>query len=212
MEGKRKLFLLQPDHHGAGRIVRRLHRILKPLSPVSLCPTDPEQMVSLDGNVVVIPAASWPDGILSGFTRCSDLLGIAVVNADDDMNQVKLWYQMGVQLVLDDAVSKGVLLAAVERLLEVESESWRPKLTRRELMIFEALRGAKALGLSRAEIAIRIWNDTTVQEKTIDVHVFNLRRKLSSTRYRVACANQRFVLIEASRLTALAKAPSTGAV
>lgn len=200
MEVKRKLFLLKPDQADSEAAFKKIKARLGSLSPEDYTPTNAEQLISLDGNVVIIPLDSWSSGILSGITRCSDLLAIAIVSRDADIERVKLWYELGIQLVLDEGCSAGVLVAAVERLLAIDAESWRSKLTRRELMIFEALRQAGTAGLSRGEIAERLWNRTSVHEKTIDVHIFNLRRKLNSTRYRVTCSEQRFVLAEAARM------------
>ena len=198
MEAKRTLFLLQPPSTEEwGGVYKSLKRILRSLKPVAIAPKASEQIIALDGQVAVIPTDTWPEGVLSGFTRCSDLLTVFIVKSGESRERVKLWYQIGAQIVLDENVSEGVLLAAVERLLVIESESWRPKLTHRELTVFEALRRAGASGMSRPEIATRVWNDTSVQEKTIDVHIFNLRRKLNSTRYRIACVEQRFIMIEA---------------
>lgn len=199
MDIRRKLFVMRPLDPASGTGFEKIVRDLSSLSPEVINPTGAEQIIALDGHVVVIPVGSWPDGVLAGLTRCADLLAVGIVKPNDDIDRVRLWYHLGAQLVVDSEVSTAVLKAALERLLEVESESWRPKLTRRESMIFEVLRRNGPAGLSRAEISKQVWSNVSVHEKTIDVHVFNLRRKLNSTRYRIACIEQRFILIEAAR-------------
>lgn len=160
----------------------------------------PEQALihpSLDGNVLLIPSSVWPEGALSDLTRFVDLLILALLGVDEDQERVALWYVLGATQVLDETASPAVLKGSLNRLLDVEVQSsMRPQLTRIENLLFEALRGAGRRGLDRAALAERIWENVSVQEKTIDVHIFNLRRKLNSTRFRVICEQRRFAMLE----------------
>lgn len=196
MDPKRQLFLLKSDAPESQAQFARLQEITREYQPGVI---SPEQLSSgriLDGNVLLIPPAVWPQGAISDLTRFADLSLVALVGANEEQDRVGLWYMLGAALVLDETASPAVLNGALSRLLEVEIQTIRPQLTRKENMLFEVLRRAGKAGLDRAALAERIWENVSVQEKTIDVHIFNLRRKLNSTRYRVICEARRFVLTE----------------
>lgn len=194
---KRQLFLLKPKLADDLPMFDRFLELTREFSPMVITPEQALIHPSLDGNVLLIPSSVWPEGALSDLTRFVDLLILALLGVDEDQERVALWYVLGATQVLDETASPAVLKGSLNRLLDVEVQSsMRPQLTRIENLLFEALRGAGRRGLDRAALAERIWENVSVQEKTIDVHIFNLRRKLNSTRFRVICEQRRFAMLE----------------
>ncbi len=151
---------------------------------------------SIDGGVLVIPAGSWPSGTLAFLTRFSDLPFLALLDEGSPIDLARSWYSLGAELVLDCGTSCAVLSAAVERLREIERRSVFSQLTKKELILFEILRRAGHGGVARKEMAERIWPDVQVHDKTLDVHVFNLRRKLNGTSYRIEVQNSTLRLVD----------------
>ena len=195
-ETRRKLHILKPDSPEGADTFQRISSFLSDLEPIFISSDNIEHGLSLDGSVLLIPPGPWRNGVISDLTRFADLSIVALVNGSDAPDRVELWYMLGVALVLDDNVSAPVLRAAMLKLLELEVSSLRQQLTRKENLIFEVLRRAGKSGLDRNTLAEKIWNDVTIQSNTIDVHIFNLRRKLNSTRFRIVYEDRRFVMLE----------------
>jgi hypothetical protein len=59
------------------------------------------------------------------------------------------------------------------------SEKVSDELTQRELQIFLAFQAAASNTLRRKELISQVWGKVQVGNKTLDVHLFNLRKKLS---------------------------------
>jgi DNA-binding response OmpR family regulator len=55
-----------------------------------------------------------------------------------------------------------------------------PQLTQKEFQIFQSLYEKPDWSLSRSALINNIWQNTHVSQKTFDVHLVSLRRKLSS--------------------------------
>lgn len=206
-ETKRPLYILKPEGVEGDLSVleaefQRLAILTHEFSPEAVSPEElrirsqSNRTRSLEGGVLLIPSGGWAQGTLSDLTRLSDVEILALVSPQDGQDRVALWYVLGATMVLDQAASPAVILGAITKLADVEIQTFRPQLTKKEGLVFEALRRAGSDGLDRVQLSERIWSRVAVQRKTIDVHVFNLRRKLNSTRYRIVCRSQRFYLIE----------------
>lgn len=206
-ETKRPLYILKPENSEMSLAdfeveYQRLSSLAHEFNPLPVSSDElrirsqSSHTRSLEGGVLLIPSGGWAQGTLSDLTRLSDVEILALVSDQDGSDRVALWYVLGATMVLDQTSSPSVLLGAIAKLADVEVQTFRPQLTKKEGLVFEALRRAGADGLDRSELSDRIWSRVAVQRKTIDVHVFNLRRKLNSTRYRIVCRSQRFYLIE----------------
>jgi hypothetical protein len=196
IEPRRPLHLLKPDALESFSTFERLVAILADLNPSVLSSDDLQSGFSIGGSVLLIPPGPWRPGVISDLTRFSDLSIVALISGDESSDRVDLWYMLGAALVLDDHASTGVLRSAVLKLLELELSSLRQQLTRKENLLFDVLRRAGKSGLDRTALAEKIWNDVTIQSNTIDVHIFNLRRKLNSSRFRIVYESRRFVMVE----------------
>ena len=206
-ENRRQFYILKPSESETTTAefeseFRRLSSITQSFSPVPVYPeelrsrSEASNSRSLEGSVLLVPSGGWAQGTLSDLTCFSDLEVLALVSGHDGPDRVGLWYVLGASMVLDQASSPPVLLGAISRLVDIEIQTLRPKLTKKEGLVFEILHRAGSEGVSRNQLSERIWGKDSKGRKTLDVHVFNLRRKLNSTRYRIVCRSQRFYLTE----------------
>ncbi len=198
-EPRRQLHVLKPDAPESFSTFERLCAMLVDLNPSVVSSDNIQNGLALDGSVLLIPPGPWRQGVISDLTRFADLSIIALVSENEPTDRVDLWYMLGVALVLDAHASPAVLRAALLKLVELELSTLRQQLTRKENLLFETLRKAGRAGLDRPALAEKIWNDVTIQSNTIDVHIFNLRRKLNSTRFRIVYESRRFVMTENAR-------------
>lgn len=195
-EPRRQLYILKPEAPASLPPFEKLMKLNFDLNPLVADPKQLQGNVELDGNVLLIPSGPWRPGVLSELSRFADLSLIALLGEDEVRELVGLWYVLGASLVLDDTASPAILKAAIVKFLEVEVSTLRPQLTRKENMLFEVLRRAGKGGIDRSVLAERVWNDVTINKKTVDVHIFNLRRKLSSTRYAILTEVNRFTMVD----------------
>lgn len=77
------------------------------------------------------------------------------------------------------APSGGVVLDACSLTVRRGSEAG-VQLTAKELRIFSLIHRARGLSVSRHELQNEVWGNQIVTPKTLDVHLFHLRRKLST--------------------------------
>jgi len=61
-----------------------------------------------------------------------------------------------------------------------EESEFFAELTKKEYQIYQAINGGLNKTATRASIVSAVWGDVRVGKKTLDVHLFNLRRKLST--------------------------------
>ncbi|MDZ4083517.1 MAG: helix-turn-helix domain-containing protein [Bdellovibrionales bacterium] len=200
---KRTVFLLLASSERLSPLEASILEKVKVLSTIAI-EVNPESAEIIDrvieGGVLIVPPGKWPAGTLAYLTRFTDLPFIALVEDGSSLGLVKFWYSLGADLVLDTSVSSAVLVAAVEKRRELDRRSTLSQLTKKEIVLFEILRRAGASGVTRSQLAERIWPDVHVHDKTIDVHVFNLRRKLNGSNYRIEVQNSTLRLIDKSGL------------
>lgn len=63
---------------------------------------------------------------------------------------------------------------------EVEALLSNLRLTRTEQALFNSLLLAGAMGCTRDQLVDAVWGKSTIYGKTLDTHIFNLRRKIES--------------------------------
>lgn len=195
-DSRRQLHVLKPDSPEAFPVFERMCALTSDFNPSIVSTDNIQNGLSLDGSVLLIPPGSWRPGLISDLTRFSDLSIVALVGKDEGQDRIELWYMLGVALVLDDHASPPVVRCALKKLLELELSTLLQQLTRKENLLFDCLRRAGPNGLDRTALAEKIWSDVPIQSNTIDVHIFNLRRKLNSTRFRIVYEDRRFVMVE----------------
>jgi DNA-binding response OmpR family regulator len=130
-----------------------------------------------------------------------------VVSSVDDLDALRLCFDEGAVDYLSKPFGKGELIVKVERILarprptdsrgrralmsttpiHLDPASLRVSrgdnqsslLTSKEFQILTLMRQAPEQTISRRDIIARIWGEVKVGSKTLDVHLFNLRKKLA---------------------------------
>ena len=127
-------------------------------------------------------------------------LPFIVASCTDDLDIQRACFQDGALDYISKPFKRNDLIIKVERFFErgryptqntsqdlvLDPESLRVKLgdtkgaqlTAKELQIFSLLFQAKGNPLAREEVKLKVWGDTNVSPKTLDVHLFHLRKKL----------------------------------
>jgi hypothetical protein len=205
---KRTVFLLISSSERLRPIEASILEKVKhlPTIGIEVCSESTEKIDRvIDGGVLIVPPGKWPTGTLAYLTRFSDLPFIALIEDGCSSQLVKFWYSLGADLVLDTSVSSAVLVAAVETRRELDRRPTLSQLTKKEVILFEILQRAGLAGVKRSQLTERVWPGVHVNDKTIDVHVFNLRRKLNGSNYRIEVQNSTLRLIEISDIDLLNK-------
>jgi hypothetical protein len=196
---KRTVFLLISSSERLSPLESSILEKVKDLSTIGIevCSESREKIDRVvDGGVLIVPPGKWPAGTLAYLTRFSDLPFIALAEEGCSSQMVKFWYSLGADLVLDTSVSSAILVAAVERRRELDRRPTLSQLTKKEVVLFEILQRAGSEGVKRSQLTERVWPDVYVNDKTIDVHIFNLRRKLNGSNYRIEVQNSTLRLVD----------------
>ena len=67
----------------------------------------------------------------------------------------------------------------------ITKDNLQTELTSKELMIFDLINNAPNKQISRSDLIGKVWKDVSVGSKTLDVHIFNIRRKLSKLNVKI---------------------------
>jgi DNA-binding response OmpR family regulator len=124
-----------------------------------------------------------------------DGLNVVVVSSLDDMKTLKDCYAAGALDYLTKPFSKNELLVKIERLLTTKTGGGceldpikhvlrrnghsTPALTSKEFQMMSLFQSSGESEVSRTTILEKIWGNVTVSAKTLDVHLFNLRKKIA---------------------------------
>ncbi len=156
-----------------------------------------------------------PDGTFVEFCarkkqQGAQLPPFVVVSSMDDLDFLRECYRQGALDYLSKPFSKNELIAKIERWLPVSKVTPDPaagvlqggivlhslrlrvedaqgrsqQLTSKEYQILTILHQSAGF-VSRDLLQRRIWGDVSVAAKTLDVHIFNLRKKLAALNLRV---------------------------
>jgi DNA-binding response OmpR family regulator len=139
-----------------------------------------------------------PDGTFIDFlaeAKNRDILDLPfiIVSSVDDIDVLRESFAEGALDYLTKPFNKVQLMAKVERFLsqapysnlkvegfkmKVSTDKANVSLTPKELQILEALKQNPGQPKTRADIIKKVWGDVSVTNKALDVHIYNLRRKL----------------------------------
>lgn len=124
-----------------------------------------------------------------------DLLSVPfiVVSSMCDSDALRFCYRKGAIDYLVKPFKKAELLVKVEQAL-LKKTSFRgisdllhsDSLTKKERQIIQVLYDAKGGSVSREKILSTIWKKENVAPKTVDVHIHNIRKKVSSSAVQIA--------------------------
>ena len=122
-----------------------------------------------------------------------------VISHIDDLDVMRFYLRSGVRDYLLKPIRPNEIVAKVERvMLQIDNRSvliFRndldgqqvPNLTFREHQILTVLLNRPSRTVQRDQLVEAVWSKTLVNRKTLDVHVFNLRRKLRPIGYDILC-------------------------
>ncbi len=85
----------------------------------------------------------------------------------------------------DENGAGGIELDAAK--LRVKWGTQDARLTAKELQIFSILHTAVGTAVSRRRLQAEVWGDAKVSHKSLDVHIFHLRRKLEKLGLQIEC-------------------------
>lgn len=129
-----------------------------------------------------------------------------IVSRQDDIDLMRFYLRVGVRDYILKPIRPNELVAKIERaLLQINNRSiliFRNELdgqqvsnlTFRENQILTVLLNKPSRSCGRDMMLESVWNKTLVNRKTLDVHVFNLRRKLRPMGYDILCKDQQLIL------------------
>ena len=129
-----------------------------------------------------------------------------IISKLDDLNLMRFYLKSGVRDYLLKPIRPNELVAKVEKALQAISQSEIQilrndldgqevkDLTFREHQLLTLFLSRPDRAVKRDELYDAIWSKVTVNRKTLDVHLFNLRRKLRPHGYDIVCLSQLFTL------------------
>lgn len=164
--------------------------------------TDKDSLPDLVIADLTLPDDSFLD-FLSGLTG-RPTVPFLVVSAMDDRDILRFCFEKGVSDYITKPFSRNELFIKIERILAKRSGVLgadkqegdcvllidrvflcvtrdgfdKIELTSKELQIVSSIYEAPGFSISRVELMNRVWGGMTVSSKTLDVHVFNIRKKL----------------------------------
>lgn len=130
-------------------------------------------------------------------------LSIVIVSICDDLDIIRYCLGEGVIDYLTKPFNKSELLVKIERSLNrvikrsselsvdplrrrvMTKDNLQTELTSKELMIFDLINNSPNKQITRSDLVGRVWKDVSVGSKTLDVHIFNIRRKLAKLNVKI---------------------------
>lgn len=152
------------------------------------------------------------DLLSSSNTRHLLQIPFIVVSSLDDLDALRFCFEEGAIDYLIKPFKKNELIVKVERAIshaslefipsshkatllplpshQLQTEEDLSELTRKEVSIFNLFLRAKDMTLVRDEILSKVWCTTHVHPKTLDVHLYNLRKKLQKLGFNIICTGR----------------------
>ena len=130
-------------------------------------------------------------------------LSIVIVSICDDLDIIRYCLGEGVVDYITKPFNRFELLVKIERSLNkiseqedelsvdplrrrvINKDNLQTELTSKELMIFDMINTAPSKQIKRVDLISKVWKDVSVGAKTLDVHIFNIRRKLAKLNVKI---------------------------
>jgi DNA-binding response OmpR family regulator len=168
-----------------------------------------EFKVSLQDNTrqrpsLIIADIMLQDGNFINFLRsdeCEELLSIPfiVVSSIDDIDALRFCFREGALDYITKPFKKNELLVKIENIVNGyhQGHMWANQkslrldgqevknLTSKQLQLLSLFIKSPERSITRDDILKGVWGDTTVHPKTVDVHLYNLRRRLGAHGYHI---------------------------
>ena len=123
-------------------------------------------------------------------TGCLNNKSFIVVSSDEEMSSIRTAFKGGALDYLTKPFRKSELIVKIENIfnqiekrLEREQEVYLDghmisNLTGKQVALLKLFLGNDIREVERQDILQNVWGDMTVHPKTVDVHLYNLRRKI----------------------------------
>lgn len=138
-----------------------------------------------DGNFIGFLTNEFHGGL-------GDEVPFIVVSSDDDIESLRICFKEGANDYITKPFRKNELLVKIETILKSNQKIGRPPkpnvvidglliegLTSKQKKLLSLFNTQDDRVVDRDLILDTVWGDTNVHPKTLDVHLYNLRRKLS---------------------------------
>lgn len=131
---------------------------------------------------------------------------LIALGRDDDVELLRTYFRAGAVDFIRKPFRAGELIARSERVIErlllvpfellpaTIEEGLRLNLTFKERQLLAIFLLSEGRAVTRSQLFGSVWNQVSVNKKTLDVHLFNLRRKLHPTGYDIICHEQIYTL------------------
>ena len=147
---------------------------------------------------LVVADLTLSDGCFLNFLSAAEekkllLTPFIVVSASTDIDAIRFCFDEGALDYLTKPFKKTEFVVKIERLLgnkvsyEGKEKQTELKLTKTEQEIMQLFSASQHRTLKRADIVHSIWGDVIVHPKTLDVHLYNLRKKLQNHGMSIVC-------------------------
>ena len=129
-----------------------------------------------------------------------------IVSRNDEVELIRFYLRVGVRDYILKPLRLNELVAKVERaLMQIDNRSvlifkndldgnQLSDLTFRENQIMTVFLNSPSRTIDRDSLIDTVWNKTLVNKKTLDVHIFNLRRKLRPIGYDIVSERSKLYL------------------
>lgn len=144
-------------------------------------------------DILIIADLTVKDGHFMSFLEKNDLLlnkAFIVVSSDEEMDSIRQAFKGGALDYLTKPFKKPELIVKIENIfnqidkrLAGEQEVYLDghmitNLTGKQVALLRMFLGSETREVKRQDILQNVWGDMTVHPKTVDVHLYNLRRKI----------------------------------
>lgn len=152
--------------------------------------------ITVEQNLAVVSFGDFPIRFASRIlTELGGRRWVAKVAHSTSTAEIQALYALGAFAVFPDSMPDHFYRLFIEA-FEPTAEVSQFGLTPTEKRIFHLLQAASSDGLTRKEIYSGVWSQTHVHEKSLDVHIFNLRRKLKTHSTQIVFGDGRYRLVE----------------
>lgn len=148
--------------------------------------------------------------VLKKFTMTMKKTQTIVVTELDDFECINYAFELGASEYFVKPLNQNLFLSKVRRVLYPDYRNFaqsamdkrfdRLGLTVKELKIMKSLLSSPSNKMHRDAIVERIWGSITVHQKTLDVHIYNLRKKLSGSEFSIRSEGSGFFAIDVKHL------------
>ena len=149
----------------------------------------------LDVDLVIIEISDFNITTLKNMTALLMNVSTMIVSEFDDLEFINFAFELGADEFFIMPLNQNLFLSKIKRLLypyyhqagqsSMDRRFEKLGLTSKELKIMKLLLTSPGNRINRDSMVNTIWGNITVHQKTLDVHIYNLRKKLADTEFSI---------------------------